>query len=210
MRDLVILGVGVHAAEMAELVERINRVSPAYRLLGFLADEPRRHMVGRDLNGYPVLGLSDQTSAYPGAAFAFSQEFQDPVELESEQWASLVDPSAVVSRAAKVGRGCILFAHVWVGLNARLGERVFVLPGCVISHDANVEDEVAMASGVTLAGGVRVGPGCFLGQSCTVRQNINVGKGSLIGMGAVVVDDVPPNSVMAGNPARRMRDRFPE
>ena len=49
---------------------------------------------------------------------------------------------------------------------------------------------------------------CYLGQACTVKQFVRVGKGSLIGMGAVVLRDVPPNAVMAGNPARRLKDRY--
>jgi acetyltransferase-like isoleucine patch superfamily enzyme len=64
-----------------------------------------------------------------------------------------------------------------------------------------------MASGVVLAGSVHVEGGCYLGQFCTVRQQVRIGRGSLVGMGAVVLRDVPPNSVMVGNPARRLRDR---
>jgi serine acetyltransferase len=40
-----------------------------------------------------------------------------------------------------------------------------------------------------------------------VRELLTVGRGSLIGMGAVILHDVQPNSVMAGNPARRLRAR---
>ena len=45
------------------------------------------------------------------------------------------------------------------------------------------------------------------GTGCTVRQYLRIGKDSFIGMGAVVVRDVPPNAVMAGNPARKLKDR---
>lgn len=65
-----------------------------------------------------------------------------------------------------------------------------------------------MCSKVTLAGVVHVEADCYLGQSCTIRQHLRIGKKSLIGMGAVVVKDVPPNSVMVGNPARRIRDNI--
>jgi len=51
--------------------------------------------------------------------------------------------------------------------------------------------------------------GSYLGQACTIRQFVHIGKDCLIGMGSVVLADVPPNSVMVGNPARKLRDRYP-
>jgi acetyltransferase-like isoleucine patch superfamily enzyme len=38
---------------------------------------------------------------------------------------------------------------------------------------------------------------------------LRIGRDSLIGMGSVVVSNVPPNSVMVGNPAHKLRDRNP-
>ncbi len=51
-----------------------------------------------------------------------------------------------------------------------------------------------------------MGPACYLGQACTVRQNLSIGRGTLVGMGSVVVGDVPAGVVVAGNPARKLRD----
>jgi acetyltransferase-like isoleucine patch superfamily enzyme len=58
-----------------------------------------------------------------------------------------------------------------------------------------------------LAGEIHVEADCYLGQSCTVRQKLRIGRGSMVGMGAVVIADVEPNSVMVGNPARKLRER---
>jgi len=84
---------------------------------------------------------------------------------------------------------------------------VFCLSGCIINHDDMIEPRTILASGVTLAGHVHVESDCYLGQGCTCRQYLRIGRGSLIGMGAVVLDDVAPNSVMVGNPARKLRDK---
>lgn len=83
---------------------------------------------------------------------------------------------------------------------------VFVLSGCIINHDDRIGNRVIMASGVSLAGSVLVDDGCYLGQSCSVRQMLTIGKNSLVGMGSVVLRDVPPDSVMVGNPARKLRE----
>lgn len=200
MRDLLILGNGVHGAEMAEIVERINAVRPTWNLLGFVS--PQTEQSGRERNGYPVLGGLDAFAKYPAACLLPDNEWPRSLPVPSERLISLVDPSAFVSRTAKVGRGCVLYPHCFVGLNASLGENVFCLSGCILNHDCVLEDRVVLASGVTLAGSVVVESECYLGQSCTVRQRQRIGRGSLIGMGAVVVKDVPPGSVIIGNPGR--------
>jgi sugar O-acyltransferase (sialic acid O-acetyltransferase NeuD family) len=202
MNDLIILGSGVHAGEMAEIVGRINRVGPTWRLLGYLARESQSDMVGADLNGHRVLGTSKKLADHPGCHLAFEHDFHDPIDTPRSQWASLVDPSAFVSASAIIGGGCVIYPNCFVGLNARLGDRVFMLSGSVVNHDDVLEDNVTVCSNVSLAGSVSVGKGSYLGQACTIRQFIRVGSNSLGGKGSVVVRDVPSNSVVAGNPSR--------
>jgi sugar O-acyltransferase (sialic acid O-acetyltransferase NeuD family) len=205
VRDLLILGVGVHAAEMAEIVERMNGARPTWTLLGFIA--PEEQSVGEPQNGYPILGTIDQLPDYPDACLVAAFGWPLSLLVPRDRLVSLVDPAAFVSRTAAIGAGCVLYPHCFVGLNARIGDHVFCLSGSVINHDNVLEDRVVVASGVTLAGSVHVEADCYLGQACTVRQCVRIGRGSLIGMGAVVVNDVPPNSVIVGNPGRRLRDR---
>jgi sugar O-acyltransferase (sialic acid O-acetyltransferase NeuD family) len=129
-------------------------------------------------------------------------EYKEPICLARERIVNLIDPSAFVSRTARMGAGCVIYPHCFMGLRASLGDFVFMLAGAVINHDDALADLVVVCSGVALAGGVQVEAGCYLGQGCTVRQNLRIGRGSLIGMGAVVAQDGSPGSVMAGNPAR--------
>lgn len=205
MRELLILGMEVHAGEMAEIVERVNGARPTWNLLGFIA--PEEKSVGKRQNGYPVLGTSERLPEFPEACLALAYGWPRSLPVPRERLVSLVDPTAFVSRTATIGVGCVLYPHCFVGLNARIGDEVFCLSGSVINHDAILEDRVVVASGVSLAGSVHVEADCYLGQACTVRQEVRIGRGSLIGMGAVVVSDVPPNSVIVGNPGRRLRDR---
>lgn len=202
-RDLLILGCGPHSAEMAEIVERINHATPTWRLLGFISPDGKG--VGTERSGYSVLGGPEALDTYPNAYVVPDNEWPRNSALPQERLVSLIDPSAFVSRTATVGAGCVLYPHCFVGLNARLGQRVFALSGCIINHDDVLEDNVVLASGVTLAGSVHVEAGCYLGQSATVRQYLRIGAGSTLGMGTVVIRDVPPRSVMVGNPARVLR-----
>lgn len=202
-RDLLILGRGPHSTEMAEIVERVNRVVPTWNLLGFVSPDGKG--TGTERGGYPVLGGPEVLETYPTACLIPDNEWPRTPALPDGRLVSLVDPSAFVSRTATLGAGCVLYPHCFVGLNALLGERIFALSGCIINHDDVLEDNVVLASGVTLAGSVHVEKGCYLGQSATVRQYLRIGAGSTLGMGVVVIRNVPPGSVMVGNPARVLR-----
>ena len=207
MRDLIILGTGVHAQEMAEIVERVNRAGPPWRLLGYITADEKA--VGKELNGLRVLGTKERIADYPASFFVPDNSWRGALlaEVPRERYVSLVDPSVFVSRTAKLGVGCVFYPYCCVGLGARVGDFVFCLAGSVINHDDVIGDRCVFASGATLAGYVTVEEDCYLGQSCTVRQSLRVGRNSMVGMGAVVVRDVPPGCVMAGNPARKLKDR---
>ena len=212
-RDLLILGSGVHSLEMVEIVERVNQAAqatgrqPTWNLLGFLA--PSQQHVGEIRNGCRVLGTLRDLKRFPRAALIHDNEWPQAQPIPRERLVNLIDPSCFISRTARLGAGCVIYPNCYIGLNARLGDDIFMLSGCIVNHDDRVEDRTVFASQVTLAGSVHVESGCYLGQSSTVRQFIRIDRGSMIGMGAVVIADVPANSVMVGNPAYRLRDREP-
>lgn len=211
MDDLLILGDGVHAMEMAEIVARINRERPRYNLLGFLVPDSHKERTGQERADHPILGSFADVPRYPGAMFVSDNAgHRFAGSLPREQLATLIDPSAFVSKSAQVGRGCVVYPHCYIGFNAKIGDLVFCLAGCVINHDDVIEGDAVLASRASLAGYVHVESGCYLGQACTIRQNTRIGRNSIIGMGAVVLHDVPPNSIMVGNPARKLRDREEE
>ena len=48
----------------------------------------------------------------------------------------------------------------------------------------------------------------WMGMGCYVKAGVHIGRGAVVGMGSVVTHDVPPYEIWAGNPARKIRDRF--
>jgi serine O-acetyltransferase len=102
---------------------------------------------------------------------------------------------------------------------AQLGRRVFIDHGMgvVIGETAIVGDDVVLYQGVTLGTGVAgrmgsatrgakrhptLGSGVIVGSRAEIQGNIKVGDNARIASGAVVLKDVPPNSVVAGIPGR--------
>lgn len=202
LTKLLILGTGPHALEMVDIVSRVNRVTPTWELVGLVSPPPAS---SSGQPGYPVIGGPEMLAEHPDTLAV--PEFGWPRELlpPRERLASLIDPGATIARTARLGEGCVIYPGVFVGANARVGDLVFCLSGSAINHDDVIEDRVSLATGAAVAGEVHVETECYLGQGCMIRQKLRIGRDSVIGMGAVVIRDVMPNSVMVGNPARRLR-----
>jgi sugar O-acyltransferase (sialic acid O-acetyltransferase NeuD family) len=217
--DLVLIGSGGFGRETAQAVRDLNRNGDAWRLLGYLDDDPARH--GLVIDGVPVLGGRERIEHLPGATFVVCTgrpgnyvsrlKIVSDLNLPPERYATIIHPSAVVSASSSVGHGSVLLAHVTLTADVTVGAHVTIMPHVTLTHDDIVEDFTTIASGVSLGGGVRVGRAAYLGAGALVGEHRTVGAFSLVGMGAVVTRNVPPCEVWAGIPARRLRAaEFPE
>jgi len=109
-----------------------------------------------------------------------------------------------------------LLTGVEIHPGATLGRRVFIDHGMgvVIGETAEVGDDVLMYHGVTLGGDdprpvkrhPTVRDEVTLGANATLIGDVTVGRGATVGAGGVVVNDVPAEATVVGNPARRADD----
>jgi sugar O-acyltransferase (sialic acid O-acetyltransferase NeuD family) len=122
------------------------------------------------------------------------------------QWfPPLVDPTSVVAGSAEVGEGVVVNAGAIVGAVTRLGAFVHLNRGALVAHDDVIEEFATLGPGCVLAAFVSVGRGAFLGTGCVCAPDVTIGSNSVVGAGATVIKDVPPNTVVVGNPARVVR-----
>lgn len=119
---------------------------------------------------------------------------------------TLIDPTAIVARSTRFGCGVQVNAAVVVGANCRFGEQVLVNRSVSIGHDADIDDYVSFGPGALLCGSCAIGTGAFIGGGATLAPGVHVGANAIVGAGAVVVKDVPANTVVAGNPAKVLRE----
>lgn len=91
-------------------------------------------------------------------------------------------------------------APVRIGSRVRIGHDVTLL---TVDHEIG---DVELRCGKSVAAGIEIGDGAWLGARCTVLPGISIGEGAVVAAGAVVTHDVPPNTLVAGVPARVLRD----
>ena len=75
-----------------------------------------------------------------------------------------------------------------------------------IAHNCSVGASCLIAACAELSGGVVLAEKVWVGPNSTFLQKVKVGTNSFVGLGSVVTKDIPNNVMVAGSPARRIRD----
>jgi len=113
-----------------------------------------------------------------------------------------------IQKNAAVGKNCKISSHTFVCEGVTIEDDVFVGHGVVFINDTyprataggRLQTEADWKVEPTL-----VRRGASIGSGAVILSNVTIGEGAIVGAGAVVTKDVPPNTIVAGNPARVLR-----
>lgn len=132
--------------------------------------------------------------------------------------------SELTGRPSADGFRLVPPVHSDHGLQLKVGTDVFINHGCTLNDMGSIEigdatmigpnvslltsgHPTAVADrrrGITIAP-IRVGANVWIGAGATVVGGVTIGDGAVVAAGAVVSHDVPPATLVAGNPAREIR-----
>ncbi|MCX7760511.1 MAG: acetyltransferase [Hydrogenothermaceae bacterium] len=180
-----------------------------YYIKGFIDDDrSKRELIGlevisfdnfltlRDDNSFVALGIGDNKAR---------EEIFKKLEENNIKILSVIDKSAILSNIIKVGIGTVIFANSVINNSSYIGKGCIINTSAVIEHDCFLSDFVHVSPNAALAGNVRVGKYTHIGIGASIKQNINIGENVIIGAGSVIIDDIPDNVVVVGNPGRIIR-----
>lgn len=210
MRDLYIIGAGGFGREVAWLVERINEIEPTWNIKGFIDDNESRWGVKE--NNYVVLGGCDYLKTlgevYAVCAIGAAKVRKNVIEKikkSSVKFATLIDPSVLISKRVEVGEGTIICANSILTVDIKIGEHVIINLDCTIGHDDIIDDFVTLYPSVNVSGNVYLGECSELGTGMQIIQGKTVTKNTIIGAGAVVVRDIEVSGTYVGCPAKKIK-----
>ena len=114
-----------------------------------------------------------------------------------------------IQKNASVGRRCKISSHTFICEGVTIEDYVFVGHGVTFVNDSfpratTPGGELQRQSDWTVETTV-VKQGASIGSGATILSNVTIGERAIVGAGAVVTRDVPPGTIVIGNPARVLR-----
>jgi acetyltransferase-like isoleucine patch superfamily enzyme len=114
-----------------------------------------------------------------------------------------------IQKRASVGKNCKISSHTFICEGVSIADNVFVGHGVTFINDsyprATNPDGSLQTEADWKVETTRVKKGASIGSGATILSGIVIGENALVGAGSVVTRDVPPNAVVAGNPAKILR-----
>ena len=126
-----------------------------------------------------------------------------------------IEPGALIRDNVTIGKNAVIMMGAVINIGAIIGEGTMIDMGAVLGGRATVGKNCHVGAGAVLAGVIEpasakpviVEDGVLIGANAVVIEGVHIGEGAVVAAGAVVIEDVPANAVVAGCPARVIKQK---
>lgn len=212
MKDILIVGHGGLAREVAFLIGEINRATPRWNLLGYIGSDTKS--VSKTVSRHTVRGTDEWLSkstkeiavaiaiGQPSLLRTLHERFRQNPGLS---FPNLIHPSVTGDwERIAMDSGNIVLNNASFTTDIKLGSLNIINPGATIAHDCVLGSYNLINPGASLSGEVMLGDEILIGTGARVLQQLRLCSRSVIGAGAVVTRSIDKPGVYIGVPAREM------
>lgn len=135
--------------------------------------------------------------------------------LDIKDLPARIEPGAFIREQVEIGENAVIMMGAVINIGAVIGSGSMIDMGAVIGGRAEVGKNCHIGAGAVLAGVVEpasavpviVEDDVLIGANAVVIEGVHVGKGAVVAAGAVVTRDVPDHMVVAGCPAKIIKEK---
>ena len=135
--------------------------------------------------------------------------------LDMKEIPARIEPGAIIRENVTIGKNAVIMMGAVINIGAEIGEGTMIDMGAVLGGRATVGKNCHVGAGAVLAGVIEpasavpviVEDDVLIGANAVVIEGVRIGKGAVVAAGAVVIEDVPANMVVAGCPARVIKEK---
>lgn len=211
-KEIFALGVGHNTPVFLDLASACG-----YTIAGLYHYNSER--TGETDHGYKILGSFDDLFSkgdLSGCSFLLTMgdnkvrtDVSDRIVRQGGKVPSIIHPTAVISQFAEISdTGVYISPFSYVQADSSIGSNTVILSHVNISHTTHIGKSCFIAGGATIGAYTEMGDYVFVGQgalSISAKTKM-IGHHSFIGARSLLTKDVPPGVLVAGSPARILRD----
>ena len=201
----------ISAGQSARLVASVVNRQSDHECAGFIDND--LELQGQVFHGHKVIGTDDdlETLAHEGISGVYvaignvilREHILSKMQSIGFGFLSIIDPTSEILAGSEHGDGLFMSLRSTVLNDTKLGANLFIGTNVHILHDVVVGDNCLIAGSSTVGANVEMGDNVFVGVGAVIASGAKkIGNNAMIGAGSVVLDDVPDDAFVLGNPAR--------
>lgn len=134
--------------------------------------------------------------------------------IDKKKFNARIEPGAIIRDQVEIGDNAVIMMGAVINIGAEIGEGTMIDMGAILGGRALVGKHCHIGAGTVLAGVVEppsaqpvtIEDDVLIGANAVVLEGVRIGKGAIVGAGSVVTKDVAPGTVVAGSPAKVIKE----
>lgn len=134
--------------------------------------------------------------------------------VDKKEFNARIEPGAVIRDQVAIGNNVVIMMGAIINIGAVIDDNTMIDMGAILGGRATVGKNCHIGAGAVLAGVIEppsadpvvIEDGVLVGANAVVVEGVRVGEGAVVAAGAIVLEDVAPYTVVAGSPAKVIKN----